>query len=114
MGRINEIVYFLPFSRSELTKLVLRELQFWAKKVSILHHDVSTQSFVVKAEEKHGVELTWDTEVLAVLAEGYEVQYGARSIKYEVDRRVVSQLALAHEQGVRLTHFSETIYKIFV
>jgi len=34
LGRINEIVYFLPFSRSELTKLVLMELEFWAKKVS--------------------------------------------------------------------------------
>lgn len=33
LGRINEIVYFLPFSRQELTKLVLRELQYWAKKV---------------------------------------------------------------------------------
>lgn len=62
-----------------------------------------TMSLFSQAEEKHGVELTWDTEVLAVLAEGYEVQYGARSIKYEVDRRVVSQLALAHEQGVSTT-----------
>lgn len=33
LGRINEIVYFLPFSRTELTKLVLRELNFWAEKV---------------------------------------------------------------------------------
>merc|ERR1711994_128680 len=32
LGRINEIVYFLPFSRQELFQLVDRELQFWAKK----------------------------------------------------------------------------------
>ena len=34
LGRINEFVYFLPFSRPELIKLVTRELEFWAKKVS--------------------------------------------------------------------------------
>lgn len=33
LGRINEIVYFLPFSRSELIKLVNKELKFWANKV---------------------------------------------------------------------------------
>lgn len=34
LGRINEVVYFLPFSRSELLKLVGRELDIWAKRVS--------------------------------------------------------------------------------
>ena len=28
--------------------------------------------------------MTWDKEVLSVLAGGYDVRYGARSIKYEV------------------------------
>lgn len=37
---------------------------------------------------------------MAVLADGYDVHYGARSIKYEVDRRVISQIAAGHEQGV--------------
>lgn len=37
LGRINEIVYFLPFSQSELTKLVTKELQFWAKRVSSVY-----------------------------------------------------------------------------
>ncbi|XP_073404576.1 mitochondrial disaggregase isoform X2 [Dendrobates tinctorius] len=32
LGRINEIVYFLPFCRSELSQLVLKELNMWAKK----------------------------------------------------------------------------------
>lgn len=36
LGRINEIVYFLPFSKIELIELVDRELQKWAKRVSIL------------------------------------------------------------------------------
>ena len=34
LGRINEIVYFLPFSRAELSKLVTKELNFWAQRVS--------------------------------------------------------------------------------
>jgi len=81
LGRINEIVYFLPFSRSELISLVERELDFWSER----------------AKQKHGIILTWDRTVLSLLADGYNVHYGARSIKHEVERRVISQLALAHE-----------------
>ncbi|XP_060091202.1 mitochondrial disaggregase-like [Heteronotia binoei] len=33
-----------------------------------------------------------------VLADGYNLHYGARSIKHEVERRVVNQLAAAYEQ----------------
>ncbi|XP_015178663.1 PREDICTED: caseinolytic peptidase B protein homolog isoform X2 [Polistes dominula] len=83
LGRINEIVYFLPFSRSELLKLVARELETWA----------------VRAREKHMIDLKWERDVLSVLADGYDSHYGARSIKYEVERRVVNQLAAAHERG---------------
>nr|CAD7567664.1 unnamed protein product [Timema californicum] len=83
LGRINEIVYFLPFSRSELLKLVSKELDFWAKK----------------AKETHNIELKWDHSVESILTDGYDVHYGARSIKYEVERRVVNQLAAAHERG---------------
>ncbi|XP_038056781.1 caseinolytic peptidase B protein homolog isoform X2 [Patiria miniata] len=82
LGRINEMVYFLPFSRSELIKLVTKELDFWAKK----------------AMERHDIDLSWDRQVLDVLADGYDVHYGARSIKHEVERRVVNQLAAAQEQ----------------
>jgi len=81
LGRINEIVYFLPFSRPELRQLVTRELQFWADR----------------AKEKHNIELTWDRRVLDLLVNGYDVYYGARSIKHEVERQVVNQLAAAHE-----------------
>ena len=84
LGRINEIVYFLPFSKSELSKLVERELIFWA----------------TKAQKRHNVDVVWDKQVLDYLAyEGYNVYYGARSIKHEVERRVVTQLALAYENG---------------
>ncbi|KAL6422247.1 hypothetical protein ACFW04_010922 [Cataglyphis niger] len=83
LGRINEIVYFLPFSRAELIKLVTRELEAWA----------------TRAKERHMIELKWEREILSVLADGYDAHYGARSIKYEVERRVVNQLAAAHERG---------------
>ncbi|CAH3191448.1 unnamed protein product [Porites evermanni] len=82
LGRINEMVYFLPFSRSELITLVTRELNFWAKM----------------ALNRHDIHMSWDREVLDVLADGYDVHYGARSIKHEVERRVVNQLAAAHER----------------
>ncbi|KAM4046780.1 mitochondrial disaggregase [Anomaloglossus baeobatrachus] len=84
LGRINEIVYFLPFCRSELSQLVLKELNTWAKK----------------AKQRHEITLIWDREVMDVLADGYNVHYGARSIKHEVDRRVVNQLAAAYEQDL--------------
>nr|XP_022325066.1 caseinolytic peptidase B protein homolog [Crassostrea virginica] len=82
LGRINEIVYFLPFSRSELSKLVTKELHYWSDQ----------------AKKKHNITLVWDHNVVDVLADGYDVHYGARSIKYEVERRVVTQLAMAHER----------------
>uniref|UniRef100_A0A8C5MBR5 Mitochondrial disaggregase n=1 Tax=Leptobrachium leishanense TaxID=445787 RepID=A0A8C5MBR5_9ANUR len=84
LGRINEIVYFLPFSRSELFQLVTKELNTWAKK----------------AKQRHDITLLWDREVMDVLADGYNVHYGARSIKHEVERRVVNQLAAAYEQDL--------------
>ncbi|XP_045582352.2 mitochondrial disaggregase [Procambarus clarkii] len=84
LGRINEIVYFVPFSRSELLKLVRTELEKWSKQ----------------AHEKHNIELKWDPMVLDVLADGYNVYYGARSIKHEVERRLVNQLAMAYESGL--------------
>ncbi|XP_063374992.1 mitochondrial disaggregase-like [Cydia amplana] len=83
LGRINEIVYFLPFSRQELLSLVQRELVRWAEQ----------------ARARHAVELRWEGGVLGALADGYDVHYGARSIKHEVERRLVNQLALAAERG---------------
>ncbi|XP_041438672.1 caseinolytic peptidase B protein homolog [Xenopus laevis] len=84
LGRINEIVYFLPFCRSELSQLVRKELNSWAKK----------------AKQRHSINLMWDREVIDVLADGYNIHYGARSIKHEVERRVVNQLAAAYEQDL--------------
>ncbi|XP_007491103.1 caseinolytic peptidase B protein homolog isoform X1 [Monodelphis domestica] len=84
LGRINEIVYFLPFCHSELIQLVNKELTFWAKR----------------AKQRHDITLLWDREVADVLVDGYNVHYGARSIRHEVERRVVNQLAAAYEQDL--------------
>ncbi|XP_048016381.1 caseinolytic peptidase B protein homolog [Megalobrama amblycephala] len=82
LGRINEIVYFLPFCHSERIQLVSKELNYWAKK----------------AKQRHNITLLWEHPVLELLARGYNLHYGARSIKHEVERRVVNQLAAAYEQ----------------
>jgi ATP-dependent Clp protease ATP-binding subunit ClpB len=39
------------------------------------------------------VDLSWDGQVLDALCLGYNVAYGARSVKYEVEREVVSLLS---------------------
>uniref|UniRef100_A0A5K3EFZ8 ANK_REP_REGION domain-containing protein n=1 Tax=Mesocestoides corti TaxID=53468 RepID=A0A5K3EFZ8_MESCO len=83
LGRINEMVYFLPFSTSELTELVLRNLNVWKEK----------------AKSRHSISLSWDREVIDLIVDGYDVYYGARSITYEIERRIISQLALADERG---------------
>eukprot|EP01137_Pigoraptor_chileana_P011897 Opistho-2@63503 len=82
LGRINEILYFLPFDDIELKALASMEMDHWAKK----------------AESRHGIKLTWAPEVLDVVIRGYNVHYGARSIRNEVDRRVINMIALAHEK----------------
>lgn len=40
---------------------------------------------VTQAAERHSIKLSWDKEVLDILADGYNVKYGARSIHHEVD-----------------------------
>lgn len=39
------------------------------------------------------MDLAWDGQVLDALCLGYNVAYGARSVKYEVEREVVSLLS---------------------
>ena len=41
--------------------------------------------------------LEWDRKALDFLVNGYDINYGARSIKHEVERRVVNQIAAAQE-----------------
>jgi ATP-dependent Clp protease ATP-binding subunit ClpB len=78
-----QIVYFLPFSPDELLQLVRQDLARWQEK----------------AKKRHGLDLSWSEEVPALIARGYDVHYGARSLKYELDRQVINKLAQAWEQG---------------
>jgi ATP-dependent Clp protease ATP-binding subunit ClpB len=81
LGRINEVLFFLPFNQLELEQIVELEMRKWAKK----------------AREKHSMNLEWSHEVVTKLTEGYNIRYGARSIKYEVEKKVVNLIAKAHE-----------------
>ena len=38
---------------------------------------------MIQALNRHDIHMSWDREVLDVLADGYDVHYGARSIKHE-------------------------------
>ena len=38
---------------------------------------------LIQALDRHDIHMSWDREVLDVLADGYDVHYGARSIKHE-------------------------------
>uniref|UniRef100_A0A914VB14 Uncharacterized protein n=1 Tax=Plectus sambesii TaxID=2011161 RepID=A0A914VB14_9BILA len=93
LGRISEMVYFYPFSTSELRQLVVHELELWQKR----------------SKKKHRIFLSWEPNVVDLLIEGYYVHYGARSIKHEVDKRVVNMLALDHEQGRIGPHCKVTV-----
>jgi ATP-dependent Clp protease ATP-binding subunit ClpB len=81
LGRINQILFFLPFDDDELRQIVEKELQYWK----------------ATAKSKHNISLGWTKEVVDVLMTGYNIRYGARSIKHEVEKRVVNQIAKAHE-----------------
>ncbi|TGZ60680.1 hypothetical protein CRM22_008386 [Opisthorchis felineus] len=87
LGRINEMVYFLPFSTSELTQLVYRYLSTWQERAS----------------KRHSISLSWDREVIDLIVDGYDVYYGARSIQYEYITRGHSTLRVLLVQTSSLT-----------
>lgn len=92
LGRINEMVYFLPFSEQELRQLVTKELEFWA----------------AKAKANNKIEMTWDSKVIDVICKGYDIHYGARSIKHEIERRIINQISEMHHlvKSAKKVHIS--------
>lgn len=48
----------------------------------------SLLSDLSQAKQRHNITLLWDREVADVLVDGYNVHYGARSIKHEVSIEV--------------------------
>ncbi|KAL5492074.1 hypothetical protein ACEPAI_3521 [Sanghuangporus weigelae] len=83
IGRINQIVVFLPLNQEEIEVAVQRELAMWCKR----------------AEEKHKIHLTWTDEVVRKLAASYDVNYGVRSAANEVQRIALQLVADAHIRG---------------
>ena len=83
LGRINEILYFLPFNEKELKELTIKELNKW--------NDISLN--------KHNISLSWDDSAVDLLKDGYNFRYGARSIQHEVEKRIINQIAKIHETG---------------
>ncbi|KAL3318384.1 hypothetical protein Ciccas_002953 [Cichlidogyrus casuarinus] len=79
LGRVNEMVYFVPFSQGELKQILSKILHFWKEK----------------ALKDHGIKLSWENCAVDLLLEGYDVYFGARSLQYEVERKVVNQLVVA-------------------
>lgn len=47
-----------------------------------------------QAKQRHDITLQWDRPVLDLLAGGYNMHYGARSIKHEVTPRLTHQVVL--------------------
>ena len=76
LGRINEIVYFLPFTSEQCLKLVERELER-----------------IKQYAEKQNISFSWSKESVGFLARAIDANYGARSLKNEVSRQVVNKMA---------------------
>ncbi|KAJ1919117.1 hypothetical protein H4219_002166 [Mycoemilia scoparia] len=95
LGRITETLYFLPFNEQELKEIASKEMQRWAEK----------------AQKRHGIKLVWTPELIDLIArDGYNIRYGARSIKHEIERRVVNQIAKAHELDEVVENSTVKIY----
>ncbi|KIM86382.1 hypothetical protein PILCRDRAFT_323790 [Piloderma croceum F 1598] len=83
LGRINQIVVFLPLSDQEISQVIEIELKKWKKR----------------AEEHHEIRLSWSPEVVQRLVEGYDVNYGARSVMNEAQTLAIQILAESQIRG---------------
>ena len=82
LGRINEIVYFLPFSESATGRVQL--VRQYGDRGCHQHNEYYSCVLVAsQAEKRHSISLSWDRDVLDLLTDGYNVKYGARSIQHE-------------------------------
>jgi hypothetical protein len=83
IGRINEIVFFLPFTESEQEQLTEKQMSLWMKR----------------AKEKHNIELRFSHGVVKEVTKEYDLRYGARSLQFALDRMAISPIAKEHECG---------------
>ncbi|EDQ90770.1 uncharacterized protein MONBRDRAFT_15805, partial [Monosiga brevicollis MX1] len=82
LGRIDQTVYFTPFTDAEQRDLIRMELDNWA----------------VKAAERHNIELSWSDAVYSVLASEFDIHFGARSLQHAIDQLVINRIAMVHEK----------------
>jgi len=83
LGRINQIVVFLPFKEKEISQVIEIELKKWKKR----------------AEDQHAIKLSWSSDVVESLVGGYDVNFGARSVTNRVKMLAVQILAEAQIRG---------------
>jgi len=83
LGRINQIVVFLPLTNQEISQVIEIELKKWQKR----------------AEEQHLIRLSWSPKVVERLVESYDMNYGARSVINEVQRLAVQLVAESQIRG---------------
>ncbi|TDL21819.1 hypothetical protein BD410DRAFT_749362 [Rickenella mellea] len=84
LGRINQIVVFLPLNDEEISQVIGNELKKWRKR----------------AADTHGINLSWSTTVVAKLVQAYDVNYGVRSVVNETQRVAVQLLAESQIGGI--------------
>lgn len=100
INRLDEILPFLPLRKEDMQKIV--EIQLNLLKRRLMERDIT---------------LTWQNEVLALLAEeGYDPYFGARPLKRLIQNRVINMLSQAILAGkikgdshVKLTRQGENI-----
>ena len=63
----------------------------------------------LQAAKRHSIHLTWDREVLDVLADGYNVKYGARSIQHEVRLVCFNLFTMTGDTGLYLAAMSNVL-----
>ncbi len=71
------MIIFHPFSTDDLEEIVTMELQKWRGR----------------ALTRHNISLGWKYDLVNSLKDGYQESYGFRSLKHEVERKVISAVA---------------------
>ncbi|KAI3643958.1 hypothetical protein MP228_010122 [Amoeboaphelidium protococcarum] len=84
IGRINDILVYVPLKPEHIRQITVKEMHRW--------QDL--------ARRRHNINLTWDQAVIDFICQNeriYDERYGARSLKFEVERSIISLIANAYE-----------------
>lgn len=78
LGNLSSLLYSSSVSWTDL--VVKPE----TRSVTVIMINTMVLPTLLQASKRHRIKLFWSKEVLDVLADGYSVKYGARSIHHEV------------------------------